>query len=136
MKSWKNKDYLKYLDWDSRDYPCMMYNGMFFIGHKNSSHSTMVQELLYNMDFIGDYYEMYSAKWNTEKGQEENPKTQGISYFRKDEDSEDYCFGSILGNEIFWYVEKKDKEFIQQIKTKVDKKFNNFIERNGKIIKI
>lgn len=100
-KSWKTLEN-KYLDVESRDSPCIFTKGNIFIGNVGSTHATLVQEIIYGMDFIDsdNYYDMYKKVWN-EKDEDEKQTT--ISYFRADiENEEDYIFGHRIGNSLYW----------------------------------
>lgn len=113
-KSWKTLEN-KYLDVESRDFPCIFINGNIFIGNAGSTHATLVQEILYGMDFTDsdNYYDMYEKVWN-EIGKGEKRTT--ISFYRTDiENEEDYVFGHVLGNKIYWDMEGISMEMFKNL---------------------
>lgn len=100
-KKWKNSHY-DYFDYDDRDAATMILDGVLYIGSNGATHATMVQEIVYGMDFTKPYQELYDEKWN-------GGNDEGILFYRYDveddiEDSHKYMFGHLVGNSVYWDI--------------------------------
>lgn len=116
----KTKEW-KYYDYDNRDAPAIWYNNTLLIGHKGSTHATMIQEMLYGMNFEEDYCKLYEKKWNGEETE--------INFGRTTiGDDSNYIFGHVVGKEIYWDTFSDiNKECFLQLKNNKDKEYTHYM---------
>lgn len=113
-KQWKT-EVKEYFDIYDRESPCMFVNGVILVGNKDTSHATMVQEMIYNMGFEGDYHTMYESLWESEEN-------TAIKFYRRDiENQEDYVFGHKLKDNIYWDMDKVSLDMFNKLKNTVNK---------------
>lgn len=118
----KNTKEWLYCDYYDRDAPAIWFNNTLLIGNKGSTHATMVQEMIYGMDFEEDYINLYEKEWNNE-GETE------IDFGRdKIDNDSNYIFGHVVGREIYWEIyDNVKEECFLKLKNYKDKKYTHYV---------
>lgn len=118
----KNTKEWLYYDYYDRDAPAIWFNNTLLIGNKGSTHATMVQEMIYGMDFEEDYINLYEKEWNNEGGTEID-----FGRDRIDNDS-NYIFGHVVGREIYWEIyDNVKEECFLKLKNYKYKKYTHYV---------